>query len=77
MQRFMQGLRVTAAKAHYDLLLAIAAAQPMLAAAYLATSCLSLEPRPSLIWWAGVSLLSSVIQHASRLPLPFVEQAQR
>lgn len=77
LQRIMQGLRVTAAKAHYDLLLAITSAQPTLAAAYLATASLSLEPRPSLKWWAGVSVVGSVIQHASRLPLPFMEQALR
>lgn len=69
----MQGLRVTASKAHYDLLLAITAAQPTLAAAYLSGASLNLEPRPSLKWWAGVSAIGKIIQHASQLPLPFQE----
>ncbi|CAL8471989.1 g11531 [Coccomyxa elongata] len=77
LQRFMLGLRVMATKAHYDLLLAITAAQPTLAATYLANASLSLEPRPSLKWWAGVSCLGNVIQRASQIPLPFLEQAQR
>ena len=77
LQRFMLGLRVTATQAHYDLLLAITAAQPVLAATYLSNASLSLEPRPSLKWWAGVSCLGGIIQRASHLPLPFLEQAQR
>lgn len=77
LQRFMLGLRVLTTKAHYDLLLAITAAQPTLAASYLANASLSLEPRPSLKWWAGVSCLGNVIQRASQIPLPFLEQAQR
>ncbi len=68
---------MTAAKAHYDLLLAITAAQPTLAAAYLVNNSLSLEPRPSLRWWAGVSVISSVLQQASLVPLPYAEQARR
>ena len=77
LQRFLQGLRVTTAKAHYDLLLTMTAAQPTLAAAYLVNNSLSLEPRPSLRWWAGVSLVGSVIQQASQVPLPYAEQARR
>ncbi|BDA47572.1 probable nucleolar pre-ribosomal-associated protein 1 at C-terminar half [Coccomyxa sp. Obi] len=77
LQRFMLGLRVMATKAHYDLLLAITAAQPTLAATYLANAGLSLEPRPSLKWWAGVSCLGNIIERASQIPLPFLEQAQR
>lgn len=73
----MLGLRVTATKAHYDLLMSITAAQPTLAATYLANASLSLEPRPSLKWWAGVSCLGNIIQRASHMPLPFLEQAQR
>lgn len=79
LQRFLQSLQVTAHKAHYDLLLAIAEQKPRLAAGYLSAGAtpFSLEPRPGLRWWAGMSLVGRLVKHASQLPLPFLQLAQR
>lgn len=77
LQRFLQGLKPTSSAAHYDLLLAVTAAQPALAAAYLGAAQLPLEPRPALRWWAGMSLIGRLVQQASALQPPFLEQARR
>jgi hypothetical protein len=77
LHRFLQGLKATSSAAAHDLLLTVTAAQPKLAAAYLGSAPLLLEPRPSLRWWAGMSLTAHLVQQAAALPLPFAEQACR
>lgn len=69
--RLMHKLRVTEVERHAELLLAICAGSPSMAAAYLAACGLALEPRGgSPRWLVGITLVGQLVQSAAQAASP-------
>lgn len=74
----MHKLRVTEAEQHAELLLAVCAASPFMAAAYLANCTLALEPKAgssrSLV---AMTLVGQLVQLAAKVTSPFKDMIRR
>lgn len=76
--RLMHKLRVTEADRHAELLLAICAGSPSMAAAYLANCTLALEPKGgSSRWLVAMTLIGQLVQSSAKVPNPFNEVIRR
>lgn len=74
----MHKLQVTELDQHAELLLLIGAASPTMAADYLSSCTLNVEPKEaSARWVVSMTLIGQLIDHAAKLPLDFLEQACR
>ncbi|KAK9836971.1 hypothetical protein WJX81_003433 [Elliptochloris bilobata] len=74
--RLLPRLHVAESRAHFDLLAAAAAAQPSLAAAYLAGAPAA-EPRSQLRWLASAAAAGRCIAAAAAGQAPFTARARR
>lgn len=74
MLRLLHKLKVTEMDRHAEVLLAVTAASPAMAADYLTSCSLTLEPKASSSrWLVGMTLVGQVAQAAGKAADPFQE----
>ncbi len=72
--RLLHKLKVTEVTRHAELLLAVSAAFPFMAADYLTSCSLNLEPKASSSrWLVGMTLVGQLVQAAAQAVDPFQE----
>ena len=72
LSRLLHKLKVTEVDSHAELLLAMAAASPAMAADYLSSCMLNLEPKASSSrWLVGMTLVAQLVQAAAKASDPF------
>ena len=76
--RLLHKLRVTEVDQHAQLLLAVGAASPSMAADYLSSCSLNLEPKEASVrWLISMKLIGQMVECASEAPAEFLLQANR
>ncbi len=74
----MHKLRVTELDQHAQLLLLVGAASPVMAADYLSSCSLNLEPKEaSAKWLVSMTLVGQMIEFASKVPTTYLQQTSR
>ena len=72
LSRLLHKLKVTEIDRHAELLLAVASASPAMAADYLSSCVLNLEPKASSSrWLVGMTLVGQLVQAAAKASEPF------
>ena len=72
LSRLLHKLKVTEVDRHAELLLAVTAASPAMAADYLSSCALNLEPKASSSkWLVGMTLVGQLVQAAAKASDPF------
>ncbi len=72
LSRLLHKLKATEVDRHAELLLAVAAASPVVAVDYLSSCMLNLEPKASSSkWLVGMTLVGQLVQAAAKASDPF------
>lgn len=76
--RLLHKLKVTEVDRHAELLLGVCAASPAMAADYLSSCSLALDPKAgSSRWLVAMTLLGQVVQAAAKVTNPFTKLMRR
>ncbi|KAL0027614.1 hypothetical protein WJX79_002615 [Trebouxia sp. C0005] len=76
--RLLHKLKVTEVERHAELLLAVAAASPAMAADYLSSCALNMEPKASSSrWLVGMTVVGQLVQAAAKAADPFQQLINR